>query len=67
MITSRKWKDVEPKPNPHKVDARNIYHDEHALVVHMVLQPGDSLLTHKTPVDVVFYVLEGKGDGGDRG
>ncbi|MDZ7797537.1 MAG: cupin domain-containing protein [Candidatus Marinimicrobia bacterium] len=61
MIITRKWKDVEPKANPHKVDARNIYQDKNALIVHMLLEPGDALLPHKTPVDVVFYVLEGTG------
>jgi mannose-6-phosphate isomerase-like protein (cupin superfamily) len=61
MIVTRKWKDAEKKQNPHKIDARNIYEDENALIVHMLLQPGDSLLLHKTPVDAVFYVLEGKG------
>ena len=28
--------------------------------MHMTLQPGQSLKPHKTPVDVTFYVLEGK-------
>ena len=27
----------------------------------MILQPGESLKLHKTPVDVFFYVLGGKG------
>ncbi len=30
-------------------------------IVHIILQPGESLKKHITPVDVVFYVLEGRG------
>jgi mannose-6-phosphate isomerase-like protein (cupin superfamily) len=29
--------------------------------VHITLQPGESLKKHITPVDVVFYLLEGRG------
>src|SRR5690606_39694945 len=32
-----------------------------AVVVMITLQPGESLKRHKTPVDVIFYVLEGTG------
>ena len=54
-------KDVSSKPNPHGVDARSISDTESAQVVHITLQPGESLKKHITPVDVVFYVLEGRG------
>ena len=54
-------KNVQSKPNPHGVDARNISDTESAQVVHITLQPGESLKKHITPVDVVFYVLEGRG------
>ncbi len=52
---------VESKPNPHGVDVRMISDLESAQVVHITLQPGESLKKHITPVDVVFYVLEGRG------
>jgi quercetin dioxygenase-like cupin family protein len=45
--------------NPHKVEVRKLYDHENAQVMHMVLQPGQSLKPHITPVDVFFYVLEG--------
>ncbi len=61
MIKARKWKDIKPRENPHKADVRDLYKDEHALIVHMMLEPGQSLIPHITPVDVAFYVLEGKG------
>jgi mannose-6-phosphate isomerase-like protein (cupin superfamily) len=49
------------KPNPHHVSAKPLYDTAHASVVHITLQPGESLKTHVTPVDVFFYVLEGTG------
>lgn len=48
-------------PNPHHVDARMICEIPHAVVTMITLQPGESLKRHKTPVDVIFYVLEGTG------
>lgn len=56
-----KVKDIARKPNPHNVDARAISDRESAQVVHITLLPGEALKKHITPVDVVFYVLEGKG------
>ncbi len=56
-----KWKDIKPGKNPHEVDARELYSTEHAQVVHITLEPGEKLKKHVTPVDVIFYVLEGKG------
>jgi len=48
-------------PNPHHVDARKLCEIPHAVVVMITLQPGESLKRHMTPVDVLFYVLEGTG------
>jgi len=53
--------EIESSPNPHGVDARKIYDTKNALTVHMTIKPGQSLKKHITPVDVFFYVLEGKG------
>jgi mannose-6-phosphate isomerase-like protein (cupin superfamily) len=47
---------------PHKVDVRRLYDYDNAQVMHMTLQPGESLKPHITPVDVFFYVLEGMPD-----
>lgn len=52
---------AEDKRNPHGVSAKPIYDNPHAAVVHITLQPGQSLKKHSTPVDVFFYVLEGNG------
>ena len=47
--------------NPHGVSAKKIYDTEHAQAMHIMLQPGESLKKHSTPVDVFFYILEGNG------
>ena len=47
--------------NPHEVEAKNIFENEKASVIHMALKQGQSLKKHTTPVDVFFYILEGKG------
>ena len=54
-------KKAEFNPNPHNVEAKRLYDTENALVVHITLKPGESLKRHITPVDVFFYVLEGRG------
>ncbi len=46
---------------PHKVDVRKLYDTEKAQAIHIKLNPGEALLNHITPVDVFFYVIEGKG------
>lgn len=58
-MISRSYKIEEPKENPHKVDVRQLYNKESAQIMHITLQPGDTLKPHITPVDVTFYVLEG--------
>ncbi len=34
---------------------------KHAQVIHMALKRGESLKKHTAPIDVFFYILEGKG------
>ena len=48
-------------PNPHGVDARKIYDTEYAQAIVITLKPGEKLKKHITPVDVFFFVLEGRG------
>ena len=54
-------KTAEVIDNPHQVKASKLYDTDNAQVVHITLEPGESLKKHITPVDVFFYVLEGKG------
>ncbi len=46
---------------PHGIEARKIHENEHVQVMYLKLAPGESLRPHATPVDVFFYVLEGRG------
>ena len=55
-----KWQEKEIKQNPHGVDVRPIYNKENAQAMHLTLKPGEGLKPHLTPVNVFFYVLEGK-------
>jgi len=45
--------------NPHNVDVKKLFASPGTAVVVITLQPGESLKKHVTPVDVLFYVLEG--------
>ena len=56
-----KYTEAEPRENPHGVDARKLHDSNHAIVTHILLQPGEQLKRHITPVDAIFYVLEGTG------
>jgi len=60
-MRSVKWTDFEIAQNPHGVDARILWESEHLQIVHITLKPGETLKKHITPVNVIFYVLEGKG------
>ena len=52
---------VEMAPNPHGIDVRKLYGNEKIQVNHITLKPGEQLKKHVTPVDVLFYVLQGTG------
>lgn len=56
------WIKQEIRETPHKVDVRLMYEKTDAQVMHIQLQPGESLKPHITPVDVFFYILEGTVD-----
>ena len=56
-----KLADTELGENPHGVETKKIYDHENALGVHILMKPGERLMRHITPVDVMFYVLEGEG------
>ncbi|MDO8896071.1 MAG: cupin domain-containing protein [Bacteroidales bacterium] len=53
------WKQQEIKQTPHKVDVRQLYDKTDAQAMHILLQPGEQLKPHITPVDVFFFILEG--------
>ncbi|EHQ34191.1 cupin domain-containing protein [Methanoplanus limicola] len=57
----KKLSELPVSPNPHKVEAKQVYDTENATAVVITLKKGESLKRHKTPVDVFFYVLKGEG------
>jgi len=56
----RNFKTEPINENPHQVDVRKLYDADSAQIMHITLQPGESLKPHKTPVDVCFYIVEGQ-------
>jgi len=58
-MKSRTWQDVEPKVNANGILGSKIYEAHEGEIVHLNLAPGAHLKKHITPVNVVFYVLEG--------
>lgn len=59
-MISRYWKDIEPVVNTNGIHGVKIYSSPEGEIVHLALAPGAHLKAHATPVDVAFYVLEGK-------
>ena len=69
MIITKNHREIEPVITPNGIKTWRLYDRENAQVVHLQLEKGESLKPHITPVDVFFYVLEGKGSvlvGEDR-
>ncbi len=56
------YEEAPKQDTPHGVDVRKLFDSEHVQVIEIKLARGESLKKHITPVDVVFYVLEGAGE-----
>jgi len=52
---------IKGMKNPHDVLAQSVYGTEHIQVTMITLQPGEALKLHTTPVDAIFFALEGQG------
>ena len=57
-----KLKEVPIAATPHKVAVKPLFSFEHATIVHIELTPGEALKPHITPVDVLFFGIEGQGE-----
>lgn len=57
-----KVRETNVAKTPHKVDVRKLFSFEHATFVRIELHPGEELKMHVTPVDAVFFILEGNGE-----
>lgn len=56
-----KMDQIEGKVNQRGVVAKKILKHENAMVMNLVLNPNDIVPEHSVPVDVFFYIVEGKG------
>jgi len=52
-------KELKIIENPHGIQSKKLYDEDHGVIMHLLLHSGEALKPHITPVDVVFYVLEG--------
>lgn len=55
-----RYQDQEIKETPHKIDVREMYNKETAQAMIIALKPGEGLKPHITPVDVFFFIIEGR-------
>ena len=46
---------------PFQFDGKIMLSDRHVEVIHLCLQPGESLPSHVNDFDVAIYILEGQG------
>jgi len=56
-----KLDELEGKKNKRGVIAKAVLKNENAQVMNLILSEGDIVPGHQVPVDVFFYVREGKG------
>ncbi|SNR70533.1 cupin domain-containing protein [Desulfurobacterium atlanticum] len=56
-----KSESVSPFDNPHKVKAQKLLERDDISVNLITLEKGEGLKLHKTPVDVLFFILSGEG------
>ena len=56
-----KMEEVEGKENKRGVTAKQLMKNDDVQVMNLVLRPGDVVPEHSVPVNVFFYIVEGKG------
>ena len=49
----------EAQPVPFDLDGRFLYRASNYEIVHITLQPRESIPVHTNPFDVVFFIIEG--------
>lgn len=47
---------------PFNLDGRKMFTNEKVELVHLALKPNEEIALHANPFDVVFFILEGKGE-----
>lgn len=61
-MESRTYKNLESLMQKDGINAHRIYDKEEGQIIHLELAAGAGLKAHITPVNVVFYILEGIAD-----
>ena len=56
----KNFNSLENAKNPHGIISKKLYDRDHGVIMHLLLKPKESLKPHITPVDVVFYVVDGQ-------
>lgn len=56
-----KLSELEGNKNKRGVIAKAVLKHDNAQVMNLILSEGDIVPTHQVPVDVFFYVVDGKG------
>lgn len=57
-----RMEDVEIMINDRGIEARKLVNRESASVMYLLLKPGQKIDPHSMPVDVMFYIVEGRGE-----
>ncbi|WP_227764623.1 cupin domain-containing protein [Zhaonella formicivorans] len=53
--------EIPARKNHRGILARNIFEEDSARVLNLLLKPGDKIPAHVTPVDIFYYVIKGSG------
>ena len=56
-----KMNQIEGNKNKRGVIAKKLLKHDNAQVMNLILSPGDVVPPHAVPVDVFFYIVQGKG------
>lgn len=54
-------KEIKSVLNKYNVEAKTLVDHENATIKNLFLNPGQAIPDHKVPMDVTFFILEGKG------
>lgn len=56
-----KMNEIEGKKNKRGIVVKQLLKHENAQIMNLVLNPGDVVPAHSVPVDVFFYIVDGRG------
>ena len=61
LVEIIKLEELAGKKNKRGVVAKAVLKNDNAQVMNLILSEGDTVPAHQVPVDVFFYIKEGKG------